>query len=115
MRLDEKPYPGEPIPLAAFFTDVNSFLVTRDANGTLTAYGIGLETLVGYDTICPDWRERLGRALARMDGTEDAKHLAAGHVGEFVGRGNRPASATAAKCAAIIREEFGIEEEGEKA
>ena len=50
-------------------------------------------------------REAVKRAAARMDGTEDAKHLAAGHTGEFLGWGLVFATETARKCAAMLREE----------
>lgn len=79
MRLDEKPYPGGPVTLRQIASvamletksgeDTGNTLVritqpTRNGPSGLT---LPNETAIGYDALCPDWRERLGKVLDRLD------------------------------------------------
>ena len=103
MRLTDKPYPGEPVEIAAVYDVV--VLPHSDQCEVLThncdRATMPDSTPLGYDFACPDWRERLGRAMERIRAVADGP--VRDEMESEIARAH-------SECAEILREEFGIEE-----
>ena len=102
MKLSDRPYPGEPIYLAGL---TSQFLLSDGRFAIRTSSGnvvVGGDIVIGYDALCPDWRERLGKAMGRIE--EMVETPVGDEMDSAVARAH-------SECLAIIREEFGIKEE----
>jgi len=113
VRFDAKPYPGEPIPLH----DLVETGLYMEGGKVVWDRGEGeppipAEMPLGYDFACPDWRERLGRAMDRaFDLQSDAEELV--EKGPMDRREFEMGYAEGVTdVRAILREEFGLEESG---
>jgi hypothetical protein len=117
VRLDEKPYPGEPITLLDV-KHVQPVLYSSPAQVSLyltcaeERRRVPAMIQLGYDFACPDWRERLGRAKERIEAA--AKEH--GHKGVIAGTWEEAGKETGRQfgledAVRILREEFGLEED----
>lgn len=119
MRLDEKPYPGEPITVEQVVDAVSIEAAGYGEAGFVSGFfgdvsdyrQIPANMPLGYDALCPDWRERLGRVVEmistflaeagenaniRLDASADCEKATMKAYGRAL---------------AIIHDAFGLEEE----